>query len=297
MPLSVTIVNGEKQDLVLGSSLTLEAKVENGENARVEWILGEEKVSAESVYVFTPEHAGTYDLKFRAYTDKDEASASVSVNVYVAYETVKTMNDILFWTGEGENRSVLAIQWISGDNWENPTQDNVHLLSWGYRWKAGEQPTGNLMVMALAKADSRLYVIMGSGFGGLESQSVRGFGYDANGDGRFSIKNASTSVTYDAADFKDGVIVLSGDDTGDGYVSADPADYWEGGWREGYWSYYLGDDGESVPASFDYSPSMSGLRLLTPGSWDAWTFSSVNGGMLNTFPFSEWMVSAIAFQK
>lgn len=294
LPLAVTITNGDKQDLVLGNSLTLEAKVENGENALCEWILNEEKVSAEMQYVFTPENAGTYNLKFRAYRDKDEDSADVSVNVYVAYTSVKSMNDILFWAGEGENRSALAIQWISGDDWENPVRDNVHLLCWGYRWNAADQPTGNRMILDLAKADPRLFVVMGGGFGGIESQSVRGFGYDANGDGLFSITNASTSVTYSAADFEDGVIVLSGDDTGDGYTSADAADYWEGGWYEGYCSYYLGDDGESVPESFDYSPYMAGLRQLTPNSWDAWTYSSINGGMVNTFPFGEWMVSAIA---
>lgn len=294
LSLSVSIVNGDKQDVVLGKSLTLEAKVENGENARYEWTLNGEKISTELTYIFAPEKTGAYEVKFAAYTDKDEASASVMVNVYVAYSAVKSMDDIQFWTGEGECRSALAVQWISGDDWESPVQDNVHLLSWGYRWKASDESTGHQMILAIAKADPRFFVLVGPGFSGVDSPSIRGFGYDANGDGRFSIKNGTTSVTYNASDFVDGVIVLSGDDSGDGYVSTDSGDYWEGGWYEGYCSYYLGEDGKNVPESFDYSPYMANLRQLTPNSWDAWTYSSINSGGVNTYPFAEWMVSAIA---
>lgn len=293
LPLSVSIVNGDKQDIALGNTLVLEAKVENGENARNEWVLNNEKVSTELKYTFAPEKAGTYEIKFTAYTDKDEASASVTVNVYMAYPAVKSMDDIQFWTGEGECQSALAVQWISGDEWESPAKDNVHLLSWGYRWKASDKPTGHQMILAIAKADPRFFVLVGPGFSS-DSQSIRGFGYDANGDGSFSIKNGTTSVTYDAADFVDGVITLSGDDSGDGYAPTDPADYWAGGWYEGYCTYYLGDDGKNVPESFEYSMVMAGLRQLTQNSWDAWTYSSINGGMVNTIPITEWMVSAVA---
>ena len=111
-----------------------------------------------------------------------------------------------FWTGEGECQSALGVQWISGDNWEDPIQDNVHFLSWGYRWKESDQSTGYQMILAIAKADPRFFVVMGPGFGGDDSRSVRGLGYDANGDGCFSIKNESMSITYDAKDFTDGVI-------------------------------------------------------------------------------------------
>ena len=292
--LSVSIVDGEKQDVALGKSLTLEAKVENGENARFEWTVDGEKVSTELKYVFTPTKAGTYDVKFAAYKDKDEAYAAILVNVYVAYDAVKSMSDIQFWTGEGECQSALGVQWISGDNWEDPIQDNVHFLSWGYRWKESDQSTGYQMILAIAKADPRFFVVMGPGFGGDDSRSVRGLGYDANGDGCFSIKNESMSITYDAKDFTDGVIFLKDDVTGDGFVSTDPADYWMGGWYENYCSYYWGDDGKNVPESFEYSPYMADLRTLTQNSWDAWTCSSINSGMMNTYPFSEWMVGALA---
>ncbi len=293
LPLSVSVVNGDKQDIALGNTLALEAKVENGGNARYEWLLDGEKVSTGLKYTFAPAKAGTYEIKFTVYTDKEEASASVMVNVYMAYSAVKSMDDILFWTGEGECRSALAVQWISGDEWESPVKDNVHLLSWGYRWKASDQPTGHQMILAIAKADPRFFVLVGPGFSS-DSQSIRGFGYDANGDGHFSIKHVTTSVTYDASDFVDGVIALTGDDSGDGYVSADPADYWVGGWYEGYCSYFLGADGQNVPESFDYSPYMAGLRQLTQNSWDAWTYSSINSAGQNTYPFAGWMVSAVA---
>lgn len=297
LPLSVSIANGEKQDLILGNSLTLEAKIENGSNAKYEWSLNNKEVSNELTYTFSPSKTGTYEVKFTAFKDNEKVTTTVVVNVFVTYDPVKKISDIHFWTGEGENQSALAIQWISGDEWESPIQDNVHLLSWGYRWNASDNPTGHQMILAIAKADPRLFVFVGPGFGGIDSQSIRGFGYDANGDGRFTIKNTETSVTYDAADFVDGVITLSGNDSGDGYASTDPADYWIGGWYQGYCSYYLGSNGINVPEMFDYSQVMAGLRKLSQNSWDAWTFSSINGDMINTLPFSEWMVSAVANHK
>ena len=57
------------------------------------------------------------------------------------------------------------------------------------------------------------------------------------------------------------------------------------------------DDGKNVPESFEYSPYMADLRTLTQNSWDAWTCSSINSGMMNTYPFAEWMVGALANPK
>ena len=294
LPLSVSIVNGDKQDLVLGKELALEAKVENGLDARYEWTLNGEDVSKELTYTFVPQKTGSYNVQFTAYTTKDEATASVVINVYVAFDPVKSIDDIQFWTGEGKNKSVLSVQWISGDEWEDPEQDNVHFLSWGYRWDEKNEPTGQQMILEIAKADPFLFVFLGASFGGIDGHSIRGFGYDANGDGQFSIKNSKTAKVYTASDFKNGVIFIDNPDTGDGYASVDPADYWFGGWYEGYCSYYLGDDGESVPEKFDYSGVMAEGRYLTPNSWDSWSFSSINSGMVNTLPLPQWMVSAIA---
>ena len=128
LPLSVSIIGGEKQDVVFGKSLTLEAKVENGENARFEWTLDGEKASTELKYVFTPEKAGTYEVKFVAYKDKDVAYDAVLVNVYVAYDAVKSMGDIQFWTGEGECQSALGVQGLSGVGWKDAGQENDHWL-------------------------------------------------------------------------------------------------------------------------------------------------------------------------
>ena len=52
-----------------------------------------------------------------------------------------------------------------------------------------------------------------------------------------------------------------------------------------------------LPESFEYSPYMADLRTLTQNSWDAWTCSSINSGMMNTYPFAEWMVGALANPK
>lgn len=289
--LGVSIKNGEIQDLILGNTLKLEAAVENGEGATYAWTLDETKLSEELNCEFKPEKVGTYSLKFTASTELDKATAEVTVNVSIAQKAVETIDDILFTAGEGDNESVLAVQWITGTEWDNPKQDDVHLLSWKYRWNEEDEATGQDMILAIAKADPRLVVFLGDGFTA-DSYTIRGFGYDANGDGQFSITNKETKKTYQLADFKDGVIKLEGSETGDDYESDDPADYWFGGWYKGYSSYYVGDASVSVPEKFGYSSTGVDGRKLSHQSWDAWSYSSINSGMVNTEIFGEWMVSA-----
>lgn len=289
LKLSVVLDKSEKQDLILGNTLDIEAKVTNGVEPTYMWTLDGKEVSTELKYSFTPDKVGTYEIVFTAKSLQEEVSSKVSVNVFTSYELVKSIHDIKFWTGEGDQKSVLTIQWSNVTEDHEADLDNIHFLAWGYRWKKEDKTVGEDMVLALAKADPRLFVCLGapSAYG----RPIHGFGYDANGDGVFSISDKDKKVTYTAADFVDGVLYLDG--SIDGFTSNDPADYWMGGWYEGYCSYYLGAEGESVPEKYDYSPVGVSGRALVNLSWDAWTFSSINGEMINVQPLPEYLVAAI----
>ena len=243
LKLSVALNKSEAEDLVLGNTLDLEAKVTNGVDPTYAWTLDGKEVSTELKYSFTPEVIGTYEIVFTVKSLQDEVSAKLSVNVFTAYDPVKSIDDIKFWTGTGDLKSMLTIQWSTVTEDHEPDLNNIHFFAWGYRWNAADKATGEDMVLALAKADPRLFVCLGaeSAYG----RPISGFGYDANGDGVFSISNKEKTVTYTAADFVDGVLYLDG--TIDGFTSNDPADYWMGGWYEGYCSYYLGAEGKTVP--------------------------------------------------
>ena len=77
---------------------------------------------------------------------------------------------------------------------------------------------------------------------------------------------------------KDGV-TLSPDENGiifsssygyDGWTCTDPEDYWQSGWYQGYWSYWL-KSSDSDP--WGYSGTGITGRKLTDGCWDGWNFS------------------------
>ena len=215
----------------------------------------------------------------------------LNMNVFAQEEPTFTFDDIKNWTGSGTNCSALAVQWIDGTEWEFPEQQNVHLLAWGYRWDDGTPGlTGETLIREIAKSDSRLFVIMGDMWG---EMGVFGFGYDADNDGYFAIRNTETSAVFESSDFQNGVLYLTESMDVDNFVPVDAQDYWMGGWKENYTSYYLGE-GLVVPGSmdFEYSQVMSSLRFLGNNSWDVWTLSSINGAQINTYVFSEWMAAA-----
>lgn len=202
-----------------------------------------------------------------------------------------TMDDIRNWTGTGSNRSALAIQWITGDNPTNPTAEEIHFLVWGYRWEAEDKPTGLDMIRAVAKEDPRFYVMLEDS----ENATVWGFGYDATDNGTFAIKNDKTSVTISQADFVNGIVSIKANP--DGFKPNDAANYWMGGWKEHYCTYYTGSNGNTAPTTqhFSYAQTGADLRLLANGSWDAWTLSAIDVvSEANIPPLSKYMQAAEA---
>lgn len=195
------------------------------------------------------------------------------------------------WTGNGPNRSALAIQWITGNNQTDPAPADVHFLVWGYKWESAAKPTGLDMIRAIAKSDPRLFVMLEN----TENATVWGFGYDANKDGLFGIKNSKTTVTFDKDDFINGILSIKNDP--DGFTPEDVADYWMGGWKDYYCTYYTGPDGINAPSTndFSYAQSGAGQRLLANNSWDAWTLSPIDYATeSNVPPVSKLMQAADA---
>ena len=166
-----------------------------------------------------------------------------------------SFDDIEFWVGEGENEAAFAVQW----NFDNePTS-----LVWGYRWTEEADGTGEAMIRAIVRADKHFYIMTQTGT--QYGSTVAGLGYDANGDGLFSVTRDGKTLTPDSAR----VIYIDGYDY-DGWEPTDPGDWWRSGWYEGYWSYWVKASRE---ASWTYSSVGITGRRLTDGCWDGWNYA------------------------
>lgn len=172
---------------------------------------------------------------------------------------VGNFDDIQFWTGSGENRSALVLQWNDGNT---PTS-----MTWGYRW--GGNATGIDMLKAIA--GTTIVTPRGAPatiletWGGADSRLTLSMERYSFGDILFSVA------------FNDGV------------QNRNRAD-----WTSGYWNYRLFGgqfdypDSEN-PEPITYNVSGSSLysdviwftsqigasdRVLVDGSWDAWSFAA-----------------------
>lgn len=165
------------------------------------------------------------------------------------------------WAGTGNNRAALAIKW-------DGAQNSGKTLVWGYRWNDGEEPSGEDMLDAIAKADPSFYLIKQSGTAW--GSAIGGYGYDTDGDYLVSVTAPDGKASYP----RNGVI-----ETGDGYgfddyTATDADDAWNAGWYSGYWSYWV------ATASTDklsYSGVGASGRKLTDGCVDAWVWTSFTG--------------------
>ena len=164
-----------------------------------------------------------------------------------------TMDMIENWSGEGANRAAFVVQW----NAEGETS----ALVWGFRWDG--EATGETMARAIAASDPR-FVIMtetGTAYG----STVSGFGYDVNKSGDFSITKDGVTLSPD-----ENGIIFSSSYGYDGWTCTDPEDYWQSGWYQGYWSYWLKS---SDSDTWGYSGTGITGRKLTDGCWDGWNFA------------------------
>ena len=272
-----------------GDIIELKASVKSILPITLKWEVNGVETSKDSVYSFSSEEAGTYKIALTG-TNNDGINADTlvltvdkKISIPVA---VSSINDIVNWTGEGDQRAVMAIQWVTSDNIEDPSDEDIHFLAWGYRWNSTESKTGLDMIEAIAKQDPLLYVIIENGGWGT---TIKGFGYDGNNDGKIKITNGKTTLTQD--DFVDGIYYSKGEDVDDMQLE-DSEDFWMSGWYKAYTSYYVYDDSENTPDSFEYSNWGVSYRTLQNNSWDAWTFSTINSSMFNIEPRPDLLKTA-----
>lgn len=251
------------------------------------WMVDGARAGEGDTFTFQASAEGRFELVLQATnlygTDADTLRLTVTAPEPPADGDFFITRDILNWTGEGENLSALAIQWVKGKANDQPADEDIVFLAWGYRWNTAA--TGMDMLKAIAKNDPRLFVIVSEG----SMPAVNGFGYDFDNDGHIEVKNGSLTLTE--ADFTDGIYTAR---TGEDYDSMAPTgnDLWMGGWMKGYASYYVADSSDQVPDVFKYSGVGFAQRTLKHLSWDAWTFSSINSDAVNVKPRPDLLSAA-----
>ncbi|MDE5790906.1 MAG: leucine-rich repeat domain-containing protein [Muribaculaceae bacterium] len=184
-----------------------------------------------------------------------------------------TFDDIQSWTGEGENRAALVIQW------NDPRE--THAIVFGYRWDG--LATGADMIRAVVAANPRLYGLIqytnvSSPTDPLGGYTINGFGWDADSNGEIELYDSGKDEYHTAPD---GLFIHprgynpelggSSDYDYDNWKAVDTNDLWKAGWYIGYWSYWVKDSADS---NFSYSGWGASGRVLQDGSWDGWNYAN-----------------------
>lgn len=180
------------------------------------------------------------------------------------------MDQIKNWSGTGNNRAAMVIQW-------NNDREEAAMV-FGYRWDG--EATGIDMIRCIVENNPRLYglfqqtnVSSGKAKWGY---TIDGFGWDednsglpvaiydsANDDTYYSNsgffehpRGCNESVSYPDYDY-------------DNWKAVDENDFWQAGWYIGYWSYWLKENDDDV---FKYSGIGASGRQLKDGCWDGWNY-------------------------
>lgn len=162
-----------------------------------------------------------------------------------------TFSDIVNWIGDGDNEAACCIQWnVEGEE---------TALVWGYRWDG--EATGMDMLNAIAREDKRVYLLLANTDYGV---TVAGMGYDKDEDGDIGFIHGvdeNNSFFMTEPDY-------------DNWTAKDPDDYFSCGMMaNGYWSYYVSDEGELPPTG--YAMTGASDRILQDGCVDGWSFMSL----------------------
>ena len=215
---------------------------------------------------YTPKSA---DGKLRAASDWEWVTPDD-----MAGDANFTFDMIKNWTGEGENKAALVIQW----NYD----DEPAALVFGYRWTG--QATGADMLKAVVKNNPRLYALMqytnvSSPTDPNGGYTINGIGWDVDDDGDIAlIDTGNGNQVYESEDgffehprgYKPGQGGSSDYDY-DNWKARDTDDMWWAGWyTNGFWSYWVKDN---ATANFEFSGLGASGRVLENGSWDGWNFA------------------------
>ncbi|MGM9868841.1 MAG: hypothetical protein ACI30R_04345 [Sodaliphilus sp.] len=165
-----------------------------------------------------------------------------------------SMSDIQNWSGEGSNSAALVIKWVNSEN----------SLVFGYHFD-GEK-TGADMLNEVVGNNPRLYMLYADSQYGF---AIGGLGWDADDNG-FTLLDGNKDIAEPDAQ---GILAISSYSF-DGYSSGSDSDYWNSGWYNGYWSYYLSSNSAASPG---YASTGCSGRKLSDGCWDMWLYSSFSG--------------------
>lgn len=191
------------------------------------------------------------------------------------YDGEFTFDMIENWTGTGENRAALVIQWNDADG------RDAAALVFGYRWDG--VATGFDMFRDVTLNNPQLFGLVQRTNVGCDISAIAPDGYTLDGIGWDDDESGNPGL-WDSANndyyYPEGGLQYhprggSGIDGSypdydyDNWKAADPNDIWQAGWYIGYWSYWVKD---SETSQFGYSGWGMSCRELVDGCWDGWNY-------------------------
>ena len=186
-----------------------------------------------------------------------------------------TFDMIENWTGSGENRAALVIQWNDADG-----RDPAALV-FGYRWDG--TATGYEMFRDVVLNNPQLFGLLQRTNVGCDISAIAPDGYTVDGIGWDDDESGDPGI-WDSANndyyYPEGGLQyhprggssIDGsypDYDYDNWKAVDAKDIWQAGWYQGYWSYWVRNS-QSQP--FSYSGVGVSCRQLVDGCWDGWNF-------------------------
>ncbi|MEM6885132.1 MAG: PEP-CTERM sorting domain-containing protein [Verrucomicrobiota bacterium] len=182
-----------------------------------------------------------------------------------SHAAVLQLSDVEFWVGSGSNEAGLVIDFNDGTTTES--------FAWGYRWDG--TASGADMLLAVVAADSQLSLTSsGTGSSGFFLSQIGYF------DGVDSHSETNGSFAVHPADYLSWGYYIAGGFAGDDQpfvAGGNPV--------------AIGGGGVSLPSSWTSSPSGASLdsfgdsgRILTDGSWDAWSFGQNSTSFVHEVP-------------
>lgn len=191
------------------------------------------------------------------------------------YDGEFTFDMIENWTGTGENKAALVIQWNDAD------KRDAAALVFGYRWDG--VATGFDMFRDVVLNNPQLFGLVQRTNVGCDISAIAPDGYTLDGIGWDDDESGNPGL-WDSANndyyYPEGGLQYhprggSGIDGSypdydyDNWKAADPNDIWQAGWYIGYWSYWVKD---SETSQFGYSGWGMSCRELVDGCWDGWNY-------------------------
>lgn len=191
------------------------------------------------------------------------------------YDGEFTFDMIENWTGTGENKAALVIQWNDAD------KRDAAALVFGYRWDGFA--TGFDMFRDVVLNNPQLFGLVQRTNVGCDISAIAPDGYTLDGIGWDDDESGNPGL-WDSANndyyYPEGGLQYhprggSGIDGSypdydyDNWKAADPNDIWQAGWYIGYWSYWVKD---SETSQFGYSGWGMSCRELVDGCWDGWNY-------------------------